>query len=198
MEHQLPKLLFKQNALEPFISSETIHYHYDRHHRAYLTRLGELIAETEFANKPLDTIIKHSTGIIQEIAIQAWNHNFYWQCITPGGSGKPKREFSVAIDHHFGSIQSLKKQFSKASQTIIGSGWVWLVKNPEKNLSVIVSPQNKDPITDEHIPLLVCDLWEHAYYIDYRDNVESYLESFWNVLNWDFVSGRFQSKDSDL
>ena len=193
MEHTLPPLPYAKNALEPTISAETLEYHYGKHHQAYVTNLNNLIKGTEFENSPLEDIIVKSSGGIFNNAAQVWNHTFYWNCLTPNGSGAPSGELATAIDKAFGSFEDFKKQFSQKAVTTFGSGWAWLVKNQDGSLSIESTSNADTPMTKGQKALLTCDVWEHAYYVDYRNARPKYVEEFWKLVNWDFVAVNFKS-----
>ena len=169
MEHTLPPLPYAKNALEPTISAETLEYHYGKHHQAYVTNLNNLIKGTEFENSPLEDIIVKSSGGIFNNAAQVWNHTFYWNCLTPNGSGAPSGELAAAIDKAFGSLEDFKKQFSQKAVTTFGSGWAWLVKNQDGSLSIESTSNADTPMTKGQKALLTCVVWEHAYIVDYRN-----------------------------
>ena len=193
MEHTLPPRPYAKNALEPTISAETLEYHYGKHHQAYVTNLNNLIKGTEFENSPLEDIIVKSSGGIFNNAAQVWNHTFYWNCLTPNGSGAPSGELATAIDKAFGSFEDFKKQFSQKAVTTFGSGWAWLVKNQDGSLSIESTSNADTPMTKGQKALLTCDVWEHAYYVDYRNARPKYVEEFWKLVNWDFVAANFKS-----
>ena len=193
MEQTLPPLPYAKNALEPTISAETLEYHYGKHHQAYVTNLNNLIKGTEFENSPLEEIIVKSSGGIFNNAAQVWNHTFYWNCLTPNGSGAPSGELATAIDNTFGSFEEFKKQFSQKAVTTFGSGWAWLVKNQDGSLSIESTSNADTPMTKGQKALLTCDVWEHAYYVDYRNARPKYVEEFWKLVNWDFVAANFKS-----
>lgn len=188
MEHKLPPLPFGNDALEPFISRETIDYHYGKHHQAYVTNLNKLMVGTEFENLPLEEIIKKSSGGIFNNAAQVFNHTFYWNCLAPKAGGQPTGQLAEAINEAFGSFALFKEKFSAAAVGAFGSGWAWLVKNAAGQLEIVSTSNAGNPITDGKTPLLTCDVWEHAYYIDYRNARASYVEKFWDLVNWDFVA----------
>ncbi len=188
MEHKLPPLPYEQDALEPHISAETLEYHYGKHHQTYVTNLNKLIAGTEFADLSLEDIIKRSSGGLFNNAAQVWNHTFYWNCLSPNGGGKPSGALAQAIDQAFGSFDQFKEQFSQKAITTFGSGWGWLVKNPDGSLEIMSTGNAGTPMTEGKTALLTCDVWEHAYYIDYRNARPKYVENFWNLVNWDFVA----------
>lgn len=191
MEHKLPKLPFSEDALEPVISKETIEYHYGKHHQTYVTNLNNLIVGTEFEDMDLEDIIKKSSGGIFNNAAQVYNHTFYWNCLSPAGGGKPTGKLAEAIDKTFGSFDEFKKLFSAKAIGTFGSGWAWLVKNQDGGLEIVSTGNAETPITKGQTPLLTCDVWEHAYYIDYRNARAKYVEKFWNLVNWDFVAGNY-------
>ena len=191
MEHKLPPLPYEQNALEPYISAETLEYHYGKHHQTYVTNLNKLIAGTEYADMSLEDIIKKSSGGLFNNAAQVWNHTFYWNCLSPNGGGQPSGALAEAIDKTFGSLDQFKEQFSQKAITTFGSGWGWLVKNPDGGLEIMSTGNAGTPMTEGKTALLTCDVWEHAYYIDYRNARPKYVENFWNLVNWDFVSQNF-------
>ncbi len=188
MEHQLPALPYSNDALEPVISKETIEYHYGKHHQTYVTNLNKLIVGTEFENLPLEEIIKKSSGGIFNNAAQVYNHTFYWNCLAPKAGGEPAGKLAEAINEAFGSFDVFKEKFSATAVGTFGSGWAWLVKNAEGKLEIISTSNAGNPLTENKKPLLTCDVWEHAYYIDYRNARASYVEKFWNLVNWDFVA----------
>ncbi len=192
MEHKLPELPYAMNALEPHISAETLEYHYGKHHRAYVTNLNNLIKGTEFENASLEDIIRRSSGGLFNNAAQVWNHTFYWNCLSPSGGKSPSGALADAINKAFGSIGEFKKQFSQTAITVFGSGWGWLVKSQDGSLALIGSSNAGTPMTDGKTALLTCDVWEHAYYIDYRNARPQYVESFWNLVNWDFVARNYK------
>jgi Fe-Mn family superoxide dismutase len=191
MAIELPALPYEMDALAPHISRETLEYHYGKHHKAYVDNLNNLIPNTEFANKSLEEIIMSSSGGIFNNAAQVWNHTFYWNCLSPNGGGEPTGELADAITKKFGSFAAFKEQFSKTAITTFGSGWGWLVKNKDGSIDLVSTSNAQTPMTSGQKALLTCDVWEHAYYIDYRNARPKYVESFWNLVNWDFVSKQF-------
>ena len=191
MHFELPPLPYEKNALEPHISAETIEYHYGKHHNTYVTNLNNLIANTEYDGKSLEEIIKSSTGVIFNNAAQVWNHTFYWNCLTPGGGGEPAGALLEAITKKFGSFDEFKKLFTQKAITTFGSGWAWLVKNADNTLEIISTSNAETPMTGGKTALLTCDVWEHAYYIDYRNARPDYVAAFWNLVNWNFVVKNF-------
>lgn len=187
MEHQLPELPYARDALAPHISVETIEYHYRKHHKAYVDNINRLIAGTEFQKMSLEEIIQKSSGGIFNNAAQVWNHTFYWNCLTPSGGGEPAGELADAITEQFGSFPEFREKFTNAAVTLFGSGWTWLVKNSDGTLSIDTTSNAGTPLKEGKTPLLTCDVWEHAYYIDYRNARAKYVEAFWNLVNWDLV-----------
>jgi Fe-Mn family superoxide dismutase len=188
VEHAFPGLPYASNALEPHISRETIEYHYGKHHKAYYDNLNKLIAGTEFETMPLEDIIKKASGGIFNNGAQAWNHTFYWSCLSPDGGGEPSGAVADAIARSFGSFAEFKEKFTGAAATLFGSGWAWLVKNSDDSLAIEPASNAGNPLRDGKKPLLTIDVWEHAYYIDYRNARAKYIEAFWNLVNWDFVA----------
>ncbi len=190
MPFELPKLPYDLNALEPHISKETLEYHHGKHHKAYVDNLNKLIIGTEFENMSLEDIIRKSSGGIFNNAAQICNHTFYFNGFKPKGGGEPKASLADAIKNTFGSFTTFKEKFSQAAATQFGSGWAWLVKNAQGKLEIVATGNAGNPMTDGKKPLLTCDVWEHAYYIDYRNARAKYIEHFWEIINWDFVAGQ--------
>ena len=189
MPFELPALPFEKKSLAPYISEETIDFHYGRHHQTYINNLNQLITGTEFAQKTLVDIVKSASGTIFNNAAQVWNHTFYWECLQEAAKDKTlSAELTAAINASFGSLEKFKEVFTKTALGLFGSGWVWLVKDAT-GLAIVTTSNAATPITTGQIPLLTCDVWEHAYYIDYRNARAKYLESFWQIVNWKFVSG---------
>ena len=191
MAFQLPELPYERNALEPHISKETLDYHYGKHHHTYVVKLNGLVEGTELENQSLEEIIKTSEGGIFNNAAQVWNHTFYWNCLSPNGGGKPSGELAAAIDKAFGSYDEFVAKFSDMAVNNFGSSWTWLVKNTDGSLEIVNTSNAGTPITGDQKPLLTCDLWEHAYYIDYRNLRPDYLKGFWALVNWEFVAANF-------
>ncbi|MCP3871164.1 MAG: superoxide dismutase [Fe] [Gammaproteobacteria bacterium] len=189
MAHELPALSYAMNALEPTISQETLEYHYGKHHQTYVTNLNNLVPGTEFENASLEDIVKKSSGGVFNNAAQIWNHTFYWNCLSPNGGGAPSGDLAAAIDKAFGSFDEFKKAFSTSAATNFGSGWTWLVQNGDGSVEIVNTANAGNPMTDGKTPLLTVDVWEHAYYIDFRNARPKYLEAIWNLINWDFVAG---------
>ncbi len=191
MAHKLPELPYAKNALEPHISAETLEYHYGKHHQTYVTNLNNLIQNTEFENASLEDIIKKSSGGMFNNAAQVWNHTFYWYCLSPKGGGEPSGKLAEAINKTFGGFEPFKQKFTQTAITTFGSGWAWLVKNKDGGLDIVSTSNAGCPLTTGQKALLTCDVWEHAYYIDYRNARPKYVEAFWNLVNWDFVAKNF-------
>jgi Fe-Mn family superoxide dismutase len=190
MTHKLPELSYAKDALQPHISKETLEFHYGKHHNAYVTNLNNLIPGTEFEDMPLEDIIKKaSTGGIFNNAAQVWNHSFYWNCLSPNGGGKPAGKLLDAIEKSFGSFDEFKDKFTKSAVTNFGSGWTWLVQNSDGSLELLNTSNAGTALTSGKTALLTCDVWEHAYYVDYRNARPQYVDAFWNLVNWDFVEG---------
>ncbi len=188
MAFELPALPFEKNALAPHISEETLEYHYGKHHNTYVVNLNNLVAGTDFENMSLESIIQKSEGGIFNNAAQVWNHTFYWNCLSPNGGGEPTGTIADAITSTFGSFDKFKEEFSAACVTNFGSGWTWLVKNSSGALEIVKTSNAGCPLTDGQTPVMTCDVWEHAYYIDYRNARPNYVGAFWNLVNWDFVN----------
>lgn len=188
MTFKLIDLPYPIDALEPHISKETLEFHHGKHHSTYVTNLNNLIPGTEYEKMNLDDIVKKAQGGIFNNAAQDWNHSFYWQCLSPNGGGEASGKLLEAIKKHFGSFADFKEQFTKTAVTTFGSGWAWLVKNKDGSLAIKSTSNAGNPLTEGKTPLLTCDVWEHAYYIDYRNARPKYMEAFWNLVNWDFVA----------
>ncbi len=192
MTFELPDLPYPRDALAPHISKETIDYHYGKHHNTYVEKLNGMVPGTEFEGKSLEDIIKTSSGGVFNNAAQVWNHSFYWQCLSPKGGGDATGAVATAIDKAFGSFGEFKKAFSESAAGNFGSGWTWLVKNRDGSVAIVDTSNAETPLTDSAVtPLLTVDMWEHAYYIDYRNARPKYLEAFWALVNWEFVNQNF-------
>ncbi|MFA5169974.1 MAG: Fe-Mn family superoxide dismutase [Sulfuriferula sp.] len=191
MIHELPALPYAKDALQPHISAETIEYHYGKHHQAYVTNLNNLIKGTEFEALSLEDIILQSAGGVFNNAAQVWNHTFYWNCLSPNGGGAPTGALADAINAKWGSFDAFKEAFSKAAIGTFGSGWAWLVKNTAGELEIVSTSNAATPMTNGQTALMTCDVWEHAYYVDYRNARPKYVEMFWNLVNWNFVAANF-------
>lgn len=193
MKFELPKLPFAMDALAPYISRETLEYHYGKHHAAYVNKLNQLIPGSKFENMGLEEIIVKSSGPVFNNAAQVWNHTFYWHCLKPQGGGEATGNLAEAIKDSFGSYQAFKEKFSQAAVGQFGSGWAWLVKNEDGSLEVYSTPNANNPMLDDKLAILTCDVWEHAYYIDTRNDRAKYVENFWQLVNWEFANNNFNS-----
>jgi Fe-Mn family superoxide dismutase len=191
MSFELPKLPYKLDALVPYISEETLEYHYGKHHQAYVNNLNGLVPGTEFENADLETIIRKAEGGIFNNGAQVWNHTFYFESFKKDGRKEPSGDLGEAIKKSFNSMDSFKEQFNKAAATLFGSGWAWLVRNQDGTLQIVQEPNAGNPLRKGLKPLLTCDVWEHAYYIDYRNKRPDYIKNFWEILDWDVVASRF-------
>lgn len=187
MAFSLPELPYSMDALGPHISAETLEYHYGKHHKSYVDKLNAAIEGTPHAEKSLEEIVKSSEGGLFNNAAQVWNHTFYWNCLAPNGGGEPTGKVAEAINDAFGSYANFKEKFTEAATSQFGSGWAWLVKNSSGKLEITKTPNAETPLTEGATPLLTCDVWEHAYYVDYRNARPKYVDAFWNLVNWDFV-----------
>ena len=188
MAIELPPLPFDKNALEPHISAETLEYHYGKHHQGYVNKLNAAIEGSEFADMALEDIIKKASGGMFNNAAQVWNHTFYWHSLSPNGGGDPSGKLADALTKAFGSVDGFREQFSTAAAGNFGSGWTWLVQRPDGSLAIVNTSNAATPITGDDKPLLTIDVWEHAYYIDYRNARPKYVEAFWNLVNWEFAA----------
>jgi superoxide dismutase, Fe-Mn family len=191
MEHTLPALPYAMDALQPHISKETLEFHYGKHHQTYVTNLNNLIKGTEFENASLEDIVKKSSGGVFNNAAQIWNHTFYWNSLSPKGGGKPAGALAAAIDAKWGAFDAFKEAFTKSAVGNFGSSWTWLVKKADGSLEIVNTSNAATPVTTADKPLMTCDLWEHAYYIDYRNRRPDYLGAFWSLVNWDFAAKNF-------
>lgn len=188
MPHTLPQLPYSKDALAPYISQETLEFHHGKHHQTYVDNLNKLIPGTEWENASLEEIILKAKGPVFNNGAQVWNHTFYWHSLTPQGSKAPQGEIQKLIEKSFGSFEDFQKQFNEAATSQFGSGWAWLVQNREGSLAVVKTSNADNPMQNGQKPLLTCDVWEHAYYIDYRNARAKYVEAFWNLANWDFAN----------
>lgn len=192
MSFELPALPYAKNALEPHISAETLEFHYGKHHQTYVTKLNGLIEGTDFAGKSLEEIVKTSSGGVFNNAAQVWNHTFYWNSMAPNAGGEPTGALADAINKTFGSFAEFKAKFNDSAVNNFGSSWTWLVKKADGSLAIVNTSNAATPITEAGVtPLLTVDLWEHAYYIDYRNVRPNYLEGFWKLANWSFAAANF-------
>lgn len=188
---ELPKLNYSLDALEPYISKRTIEFHYLKHHQTYVDKLNALIENTEFEGKDLEYIIKNSKGAIFNNAAQVWNHTFYWESFSEKPSHQPSGELEAQIVKQYGNIENFKQEFTTQALNLFGSGWVWLVKNEENKLEILALPNAENPICQNKTPLLVCDVWEHAYYLDKQNRRADYLKDFWPLVDWEKITERF-------
>lgn len=188
MAFSLPSLPYAKDALQPHISAETLDFHYGKHHQAYVNNLNNLTQGKPDANKSLEELIRTADGGLFNNAAQVWNHTFYWNCMSPNGGGAPSGDVASAINQVSGSFEAFKDAFSKSATTLFGSGWTWLAKDRSGNITIENMANAGNPLRDGKTPLLTIDVWEHAYYIDYRNARPNYVNAFWNLVNWDFVA----------
>ncbi len=189
MAFELPALPYEMNALEPHISAETLEYHYGKHHQTYVTNLNNLTAGTDMAGKSLEEIVRSSDGGLFNNAAQVWNHTFYWHCLSPNGGGEPTGALAEAINAKWGSFDAFKEAFTTSAVTNFGSSWTWLVKTADGSLDIVNTSNAATPLTQEGVtPIMTVDLWEHAYYIDFRNARPKYMEAFWALINWEFAA----------
>jgi Fe-Mn family superoxide dismutase len=194
MPHVLPPLPYPKNALLPHLSEETLEIHHGKHHQTYVDNLNRLIAGTPYEKQTLEEIIrKTSSGPVFNNAAQIWNHTFYWRSLSPTGGGEPSGALAEALKKKFGSIEAFKEIFSKDAIGQFGSGWAWLIQTPDGGVDVETMPNAGTPLSEGKTPLLTCDVWEHAYYIDYRNARAKYVDAFWRLANWDFAAANFKA-----
>jgi Fe-Mn family superoxide dismutase len=191
MPFELPKLPYAPDALQPHISKQTIDFHYGKHHQAYINNLNSLITGTPFENATLEDIIKNAEGAIFNNGAQVWNHTFYFLSFSPQGDPEPSGSLSKAINSQYSSFEGFKEQFTKAAVSIFGSGWAWLVKKADGMLDIVQESNAGNPLRRGLKPLITCDVWEHAYYLDYQNKRADYLHAFWNVLDWKVIAERY-------
>ena len=191
MIFELPPLPYEMNGLEPYISKQTLEFHYGKHHQAYVNNLNKLIEGTDFENSGIEDIILNATGGIFNNAAQVWNHTFYWNCLTPGGNTLPAGKLADELDKAFVSFDIFKEKFTSAAATLFGSGWAWLVKDENNQLEIVQTGNAGNPLCESKTPLLVCDVWEHAYYLDRQNRRPEYIDAFWQLVDWDAVAERF-------
>jgi len=192
MPVELPDLPYPRTALQPHFSAETLDLHHGGYHRACVDALNARIAGTELDGLPLEDIVRGSQGSLFEMAAQAWNHAFFWQCLHPRASGEPHDALAERITRQFGDVQKLREEFDRAALAVFGSGWCWLVQHPDGRLAIVTTRNANTPLTGDSTPLLACDLWEHAWYSDYRNDRARYLQAFWKLVNWDFVGAQLR------
>ena len=193
MSFELPPLPYAKNALEPLISQETLEYHYGKHHQTYVNNLNNLVTGTDNENKSLEDLIKTASGGLFNNAAQVWNHTFYWHSMAPDSKAQPEGKLAEAIEKAYGSIDSFKEAFIKSAVGNFASGWTWLVKNDDGSVAIVNTDDADTPVRTGKKPLLTVDIWEHAYYIDYRNARPKYLESFWQLANWDFAESNYNA-----
>jgi Fe-Mn family superoxide dismutase len=194
MAIELPPLPYARDALAPHISEETLDYHYGKHHASYVEKLNGMISGTKFEGRPLEEVVKNASGAVFNNAAQVWNHSFYWNSLSPGGGGEPGGPVAGAIDSAFGSLEKMQRDFNAAAVANFGSGWTWLVKRDD-SLEIVNTGNAGTPLTDDSVSaLMTVDVWEHAYYIDYRNARAKYLTAFWELVNWDFVNRNFTAQ----
>lgn len=192
MAIELPALPYAQDALQPHISPETLEFHYGKHHKTYVDKLNAALPGSEFEGKSLEEIVKSSSGGVFNNAAQIWNHTFYWNCLSPNGGGEASGAIADAINKAFGSFADFKQQFTDSAIGNFGSGWTWLVKKADGSVAIVNTSNAETPLTDDSVtPLLTVDVWEHAYYIDYRNARPKYMDAFWALVNWEFVNQNF-------
>ena len=194
MTHSLPTLPYEMEALAPHMSRETLEYHYGKHLKTYIDNLNNLIVGTPFAEMPLEEICVKAEGPIFNNGAQAWNHIFFFNSLTPTSQGAPTGALAAAIDRDFGSLEAFKEQFGKAATSLFGSGWVWLCSDKDGKLSIVAEPNAGNPLKKGLTPLLCIDVWEHAYYIDYRNSRPEFIKNFWELVNWKVVEQRYTEK----
>jgi superoxide dismutase, Fe-Mn family len=190
MPFELPKLPYAADALQPFISKQTIDFHYGKHHAAYVNNLNNLVQGTRFEHAALDQIVREADGPVFNNGAQIWNHTFYFESFSPAGSREPSGTLAAAISTTFGSFESFKEQFAKSAMTLFGSGWAWLVKKPDGGLEIVQEPNAGNPLRKGFTPVLTCDVWEHAYYLDYQNKRADYVQAFWSILDWGIIGKR--------
>ena len=192
MAIELPPLPYPQDALAPHISAETLEYHYGKHHKTYVDKLNAALPGSEFEDKSLEQIVKSASGGMFNNAAQTWNHTFYWHCLSPNGGGDASGAIADAIKSAFGSFADFKEKFTESAVGNFGSGWTWLVKKSDGSVDIVNTSNAETPLTDASVtPLLTVDVWEHAYYIDYRNARPKYMDAFWALVNWEFVNKNF-------
>jgi len=192
MSFTLPEHPYAKDALAPHISAETIEFHYGKHHQTYVDKLNGLVEGTELESQSLEDIVKSSEGGVFNNAAQVWNHTFYWNCLSPNGGGSPTGPVADAINAAFGFFDAFKEQFTNSAINNFGSGWTWLVKKADGSVAIVNTSNAATPLTDASVtPILTVDVWEHAYYVDYRNARPKYMDAFWALVNWDFVNQNF-------
>jgi len=191
MEHTLPALPYAIDALQPHMSKETLEFHHGKHHQTYVTNLNNLVKGTEFEQASLVDIVKRSSGPVFNNAAQIWNHTFFWNCLTPTTSGHPSGALAAAIEAKWGSLAAFQEAFTKSALGNFGSGWTWLVKKADGSVDIANTSNAATPLSGADVPLLTCDVWEHAYYIDHRNRRPDFLAAFWKLTNWTFAEHNY-------
>jgi len=191
MPFELPRLAYAADALQPYLSRQTIDFHHGKHHQAYVNNLNNLVPGTRFENAGLEQIIREADGGIFNNGAQIWNHTFYFESFSPQGKREPEGNLAAAINTAFGSFASFREQFSKAAISLFGSGWAWLVKKPDGTLEIVQEPNAGNPLRKGNTPLMTFDVWEHAYYLDYQNKRPDYVQALWNILDWGIIGKRF-------
>ncbi len=187
MSINFPELPYTFDALAPHISKETLNYHYGKHHKGYVDKVNKAISDTKFQNAKLEDIILEGDGMLLANAAQAWNHTFYWNSMSPKGGGEPGAELAKELAKHFGSWGEMQQTFNEKAAELFGSGWTWLILNSDGKITIEDRIEEGNPMTDGKKPLLTCDVWEHAYYLDYKNERGKYLDGFWQLVNWEFL-----------
>ena len=188
MPFELPALPYHRDALSPVLSTETLDYHYGKHHQGYVNKLNTLVADTEYADQTLEGLIRTTEGAVFNNASQIWNHSFYWNCLSPDGGGEPEARLAASLEHRFESVAAFREAFNQSAIRNFGSGWTWLVQGEDGNLEITNTNNAGNPVRQGLTPLFTVDVWEHAYYIDYRNSRTTYLEKIWDIVNWDFIA----------
>jgi len=197
IKHELPKLPYPEDALEPHIGAETLRYHHGKHHASYVDKLNKLLEGSEFEDASLEQIIMHADGGLFNNAAQVWNHSFYWNCLSPDSEDSPDPDLMRIIDDNFGDFESFREDFKDAATANFGSGWTWLVKKPDGKLDIVNTDDADNPMRQGLRPLLTCDVWEHAYYLDYRNARGDYIDAFWKLVDWRFVAANYSRPEAD-
>ena len=192
MPVELPALPYLSGSLQPHLSSQTVELHHGRHHRAYVDAVNAGILGTEWEEASLEEIVRHAQGTLFDAAAQAWNHSFYWQCLRPRGGGEPQGRLGELVKRQFGDVQRLREEFNRTALGLFGSGWVWLVQRPDGTPGIVATRGAATPLTGPDLPLLACDVWEHAYYLDRQNARADYLEAFWKVVDWEAAGKRLR------
>ncbi len=196
--HVLPPLPYEPDALAPYLTRSTLDLHYGRHHAGYVKKLNQLVQGTVFAQSSLEQIVRLAPeGPIFNNAAQIWNHTFYWNCLGPHAKERPEGALAQAIDRAFGSFDGFRTEFAERANALFGSGWLWLIRNPDGSLTLEATANAGTPVRSGRVPVLVCDLWEHAYYLDYRNERARYVDAYWKIVNWDAVARHYRGDVTD-